>query len=433
MLATLCALGTTVSAAELPLSADTYVSTAAPATNYGAAASLSVGPGSNALLRFDLAALPQGIQPGQVLKATLVLYANRVTTPGSIEVQTVGAAWSESTVNAANAPANERILRVPTAAVTTTGQYVLVDVTDQVAAWVTTVGASNFGFAVQPAAGDPNTTVLFDSKENTLTGHTARLDLVLASAGSAGPQGPQGLPGPKGDTGAAGATGATGPQGAKGDTGATGPQGAIGATGPQGVKGDTGATGAAGAAGATGATGATGLQGAKGDIGATGPTGPQGATGATGPQGIKGDTGTTGLQGAKGDAGTAGSTGPQGPQGFTGPQGQQGPTGPQGPQGPQGPSGINNTFGSSTGLGATGKSIDCTLGQVTLSAGFVGNGTPAYGQILSIAQYQALFSLLGTTYGGNGQTTFALPDLRAAAPNNTTYYICINGVYPART
>jgi microcystin-dependent protein len=34
------------------------------------------------------------------------------------------------------------------------------------------------------------------------------------------------------------------------------------------------------------------------------------------------------------------------------------------------------------------------------------------GQILSIAQNTALFSLLGTTYGGNGVTTFALPDLR---------------------
>jgi len=33
------------------------------------------------------------------------------------------------------------------------------------------------------------------------------------------------------------------------------------------------------------------------------------------------------------------------------------------------------------------------------------------GQVLSIAQNTALFSLLGTTYGGNGQTTFALPDL----------------------
>ncbi len=35
------------------------------------------------------------------------------------------------------------------------------------------------------------------------------------------------------------------------------------------------------------------------------------------------------------------------------------------------------------------------------------------GQLLPINQNQALFALLGTTYGGNGQTTFALPDLRA--------------------
>jgi microcystin-dependent protein len=38
------------------------------------------------------------------------------------------------------------------------------------------------------------------------------------------------------------------------------------------------------------------------------------------------------------------------------------------------------------------------------------------GQFLPIAQNQALFSLLGTTYGGNGQTTYALPDLRARTP-----------------
>src|SRR5690242_1282450 len=38
------------------------------------------------------------------------------------------------------------------------------------------------------------------------------------------------------------------------------------------------------------------------------------------------------------------------------------------------------------------------------------------GQFLAINQNQALFSLLGTTYGGNGQTTFALPDLRGRAP-----------------
>ncbi|XXQ38765.1 Phage tail collar domain-containing protein [Plasmodiophora brassicae] len=38
------------------------------------------------------------------------------------------------------------------------------------------------------------------------------------------------------------------------------------------------------------------------------------------------------------------------------------------------------------------------------------------GQILPINQNQALFALLGTTYGGNGQTTFALPDLRGRSP-----------------
>ncbi len=38
------------------------------------------------------------------------------------------------------------------------------------------------------------------------------------------------------------------------------------------------------------------------------------------------------------------------------------------------------------------------------------------GQILPIAQNTALFALLGTTFGGNGQTTFALPDLRGRVP-----------------
>ena len=38
------------------------------------------------------------------------------------------------------------------------------------------------------------------------------------------------------------------------------------------------------------------------------------------------------------------------------------------------------------------------------------------GQLMPINQNQALFSLLGTTYGGNGQTTFGLPDLRNRTP-----------------
>lgn len=38
------------------------------------------------------------------------------------------------------------------------------------------------------------------------------------------------------------------------------------------------------------------------------------------------------------------------------------------------------------------------------------------GQLLPIDQYQSLYSLLGTTYGGDGRTTFALPDLRGRTP-----------------
>lgn len=38
------------------------------------------------------------------------------------------------------------------------------------------------------------------------------------------------------------------------------------------------------------------------------------------------------------------------------------------------------------------------------------------GSILPIAEYEALFTLIGTTYGGDGQTTFAVPDLRGRIP-----------------
>lgn len=41
---------------------------------------------------------------------------------------------------------------------------------------------------------------------------------------------------------------------------------------------------------------------------------------------------------------------------------------------------------------------------------------PCNGQLLPINQYQAVFALLGTTYGGNGTTTFALPDMRGKVP-----------------
>ena len=55
------------------------------------------------------------------------------------------------------------------------------------------------------------------------------------------------------------------------------------------------------------------------------------------------------------------------------------------------------------------------------------------GQVLPIDQNTALFSLLGTTFGGNGQTDFALPDLRGKAPaDGLAYYIALQGIYPSR-
>lgn len=55
---------------------------------------------------------------------------------------------------------------------------------------------------------------------------------------------------------------------------------------------------------------------------------------------------------------------------------------------------------------------------------FGGNFAPrgwmfCHGQLLSIAQWTAVFALVGTTYGGNGQTTFGLPDLRGRIPVGT--------------
>ena len=61
---------------------------------------------------------------------------------------------------------------------------------------------------------------------------------------------------------------------------------------------------------------------------------------------------------------------------------------------------------------------DTMIAEVKL---FAGNFAPrgwafCEGQLLPIAQNQALFSILGKTYGGDGRTTFALPDLRGRVP-----------------
>jgi len=80
---------------------------------------------------------------------------------------------------------------------------------------------------------------------------------------------------------------------------------------------------------------------------------------------------------------------------------------------------IEDRRGNPTGRLDEGRSMDDYLtGTIML---FGGNFAPRNwkccdGQLLAIAEYAALFSLLGTQYGGDGRTTFALPDLRGRAP-----------------
>jgi len=58
--------------------------------------------------------------------------------------------------------------------------------------------------------------------------------------------------------------------------------------------------------------------------------------------------------------------------------------------------------------------MEGTIGEIRMFGGTFAPRTWAIcsGQLMSIAQNNALFSILGTTYGGDGRTTFGLPDLR---------------------
>jgi Phage Tail Collar Domain len=93
-------------------------------------------------------------------------------------------------------------------------------------------------------------------------------------------------------------------------------------------------------------------------------------------------------------------------------------------------------FGNSGSTGSGGGSAadpPCWLGEVEMFASdnYPLPGTAwAHGQLLLISQNQALYSLIGTKYGGNGTTTFALPNLQGLEPEGVNYVICINGLYP---
>jgi Phage Tail Collar Domain len=85
--------------------------------------------------------------------------------------------------------------------------------------------------------------------------------------------------------------------------------------------------------------------------------------------------------------------------------------------------------------GAGAPTGECMLGEVRL---FVGTRAPngwawADGELVPIQGNMSLFSVIGTQYGGDGQTTFALPDMRGIEPAGARYMVCHTGVFPQST
>jgi microcystin-dependent protein len=79
--------------------------------------------------------------------------------------------------------------------------------------------------------------------------------------------------------------------------------------------------------------------------------------------------------------------------------------------------------------------MDYLLGEIQLFPySFVPMGwLLCNGATLQINQYSALYSLIGIKFGGNGTTTFMLPNLVNDSPvAGMAYYMCINGYYPTR-
>jgi hypothetical protein len=133
------------------------------------------------------------------------------------------------------------------------------------------------------------------------------------------------------------------------------------------------------------------------------------------------------LTGAKGPAGPKGSTGATGPAGAKGATGATGPQGPAGDSNLFGANSVADSYGQSSASGA-----QCTVGTVTLniSVYYSLNYVPVDGRTLQIADYPDLFNVIGTSFGGDGETTFVLPNLMPAAPNDTRYLVCALGVHP---
>jgi hypothetical protein len=199
-----------------PPSADTFVSSTTPKTNYGPSIILVVQQGATAYMQFNLSTLPTG---AHVSKAMLRLYVDGVLKPGSFDVYRLNNSWSENTLTYNTPPpalgTSATGGNPTTVASSSMNQFLLIDITSTVQGWVGGTLTNN-GVALA-VTGDGKGFFSFDSKESLLTGNGPELEIVLdGPAGPQGQQGPQGLQGPQGIPGA---------QGLQGDPGLPGVQG----------------------------------------------------------------------------------------------------------------------------------------------------------------------------------------------------------------
>jgi hypothetical protein len=210
----LCACTMPIAWAQAPPSADTFVSSVTPKTNYGTSPILIVQSGATAFIKFDLSALPVG---ASVSKATLRLYVDAFAKAGSFDVYEVDTSWSENTLTYNTAPPlgpSATGFHPIAVASSNANSFLLLDITPLVQSWLNGMVVSN---GVALALTTTNGSFSFDAKESLLTGNGPELEIVLN--GPTGVQGPQGIQGDPGPQGAVGPQGPAGPQGAQGATG----------------------------------------------------------------------------------------------------------------------------------------------------------------------------------------------------------------------
>jgi hypothetical protein len=164
-----------LSHAQITPLADSFTNTADPTTNYGSATLLEVdGASLVTYIQFPLSSIPSG---ASVSQATLKLYVNAVTTAGSFNVDYVNGAWTESTIDASNAPPlGGTIASNVNVTAADKNQYILINVTSAVQAWLSGSETNN-GLAL---AANSTFFATFDSKENTGTSHPVELDIAYA-------------------------------------------------------------------------------------------------------------------------------------------------------------------------------------------------------------------------------------------------------------